>query len=445
MSDAVRSAPDPAADPSFTARIDSLGIEGDGVSRERGAPVHVRYALGGETVSARTIGRGRATATEILSPSPDRVVPPCSLFGECGGCVLQHLDRPALLSWKAGLVGDALRNAGFILPTEIKATQSPPQTRRRMDLAVRRGQDGVIVGLHVRGSEDVIALTECHVLVPQLFALIAPLQAVLTRLQGLRRVGSANVNLLDSGPDILLSTDASLVPRDRTILAEFALANGVPRIAWQLEGGRAVPETVCSIAPATHSFSGATLSPPTGTFLQATIEGERAITDAVLAALPARLPRSARVVELYAGCGTISFPLSERARVIAYEGNPLSVGCLRTAGAGRRVEVHLRDLNRQPVMARDFAGATAIVLDPPHSGAGAQARELATSGVPNIIYVSCNPTALAQDARLLAEAGYKLEQVTVIDQFLWSARAESVCLFTKTIPTRRGPLVRPPR
>ena len=438
-------APGAVAGASYTARIDGLGSEGDGVSRERSAPLHVAFALAGETVTVRPVGRGRAVAEQVLEASPDRVAPPCALFGRCGGCVLQHLDRTAALAWKTGLVRDALRNAGFTLPAQIPAVQSPPLTRRRMDLAVRRGPAGVVVGLHVRGSDDVVPLTECHVLRPELFQLIAPLQAVLTRLQGLRKAGSASVNMLESGPDILLTTDAEMVPRDRTILAEFAAANGVPRVGWQLAGGHAVVETLCSLAPSTHSFGGVTIVPPPGTFLQATLEGERAITDAVLAALPARLPRSARVVELYAGCGTISFPLATRARVIAYEGDPAAVSCVRAAGSGHRVEINLRDLNRQPVMARDFAGATAIVLDPPHAGAGAQARELATSNVANIVYVSCNPTALAQDARLLADAGYRLERVTVIDQFLWSARAESVCLFTRTIPTRRGPLVRPAR
>ncbi len=433
------------AEPSYSVRIDSLGSEGDGVSRERGAPLHVAYALGGETVMVHPVGRGRAIAGQVLEASPDRVTPPCRLFGRCGGCVLQHLDRAAALAWKTGLVRDALRNAGFTPPAEILAVQSPPSTRRRMDLAVRRGPEGVIIGLHARGSDEVVALTECHVLLPRLFELIAPLQLVLTRLQGLRKSGSASVNMLESGPDILLSTDAEMVPRDRTILAEFAAAQGVPRIAWQLAGGRAVVETLCSLAPSIHSFGGVTITPPAGTFMQATLEGERAITDAVLAALPDRLPRSARIVELYAGCGTISFPLATRARVIAYEGDQASVACVRAAGSGHRVEITQRDLNRQPVMARDFAGAAAIVLDPPHAGAGAQARELAGSNVGTVIYVSCNPTALAQDARLLAEAGYRLDRVTVIDQFLWSARAESVCLFTRTIPTVRGPLRRPAR
>ena len=434
-----------AQEAALEVRIDSLGSEGDGVARGRSDPLHVRYALAGETVLARTIGRNRATAERILHPSAHRRMPPCALFGRCGGCVTQHLDPAASLDWKTARVAAALRGAGFEIPGGSRAVQSPPRTRRRMDLAVRRGPDGVAIGLHVRGSDQVIALSECHVLHPTLFALTRALQPVLTRLQALRRTGSANVNLFDSGPDILLSTDGPLAPRDRTILADFAAAAGIPRIAWTLEGDRSPPEIVCGLAPVSHRLGEATISPPPGAFLQATPEGEAAIVEAVLAGLPDRPARSARAVELYAGCGTISFPVSERLRVSAYEGHAVAVACLRSAAVGRRIEVGHRDLNRQPVMAGEMAGAAAVILDPPHMGAGAQMREIAASLAPRILYVSCNPAALAQDGRLLADAGYRLERLTVMDQFLWSAQAESVCLFGRPAVTRRGPMPRPPR
>jgi len=426
-------------------RIDDLGADGDGVVRSGQAPIHVRYALPGERVLARLSERGRAAAEQVLDASLQRVLPPCRHFGTCGGCVLQHLELGALLDWKVGLVSTALSRAGFVLPETLQRHACAPNTRRRADLAIRRGRDGIVIGLHVRGSEDVVALTECHVLARPVFDLLDPLRIVLARLQGLRRAGSLLVNLLDSGPDLLLATDAPLEARDRTFLAEFAAAHGVPRISWRLDGTSGASETVCMLRPATHRFGQALVQPPPGAFMQATVDGEAAIVDAVLAALPKKLTRSSRVVELYAGCGTLSFPLSERARVEAYEGQKEAAACLAGGAGGRRLEVRQRDLNRQPLQARELAGAAVVVLDPPHAGAGAQARDLAASGVPNIVYVSCNPSSLSADAALLAGAGYRLERLTVIDQFLWSARVESVSLFTKPASIRRGPLPRPPR
>ncbi len=429
--------------------IDSLGQEGDGVARRHDAPLRVRYALGGETVLAREVGRNRAVAEEILSASPHRVAPPCPLFGRCGGCVLQHLDREAGLAWKAGLVQAALRDAGFQAGIPIAASQSPPRTRRRMDLALRRGPGGVTIGLHERGAETVIAMDTCHVLHPTLFALIDAIRPTLVSLQGLRRTGSLSVNLFDSGPDLLLATDAVLVPRDRALLADFAVLHGVPRIAWQPEGLRdgadAVPEIICGVSPVLHRFAGVAVSPPPGAFLQATHEGETAIVEAALDGLPEKMPRGARVIELFAGCGTIGLAIAARAHVSAYEGHVGAVAALRSAGSGLRIEAHQRDLNRQPLSARELTGSNAIVLDPPHAGAAVQMREIAASAVPRIVYVSCNPAALAQDSRLLAASGYRLARYRVIDQFLWSARAESVCVFDKPATVRRGPMPRPPR
>ncbi len=447
--DAPKDAPETGAPGLFEARIDQLGLEGDGVCRADPAPIHVRYALAGETVLAEPIGRTRARTVSVLAASPDRVEPPCSLFGRCGGCVLQHQDVAASLDWKRCMVEAALRSAGFAIPQSVATAQSPPLTRRRMDLAVRRLPDGLTLGLHARGSERVIDLTTCDILDPTLFALLAQARPVLARLQGLRKSGSLLVNLLDSGPDLLLATDGPLVARDRAILAAFATQAAIPRIAWQPEDGSAVPEIASLLSPVSHRFAGSpatlTVQPPPGAFLQATPTGEDAIVQAVLRGLPDRLSRGTRLIELYAGCGTLSFALSGRARVAAYEGNAQAVEALRVAGSTQRIEAIARDLNRQPLLARDFSGVAAIVLDPPHAGAGAQMREIARSLVPRVIYVSCNPAALATDAALLAREGYSLAQLTVIDQFLWSARAESVAVFSKPPTVRRGPLPRPNR
>jgi 23S rRNA (uracil1939-C5)-methyltransferase len=178
------------------------------------------------------------------------------------------------------------------------------------------------------------------------------------------------------------------------------------------------------------SFAGVAMAPPPGAFLQASASGERAIVAAVLAALPAK----GRIAELYAGCGTLTFALSNRARVAAWEGDAASASALRAAanraGLAGRIEVVQRDLARQPLQARELSGFAAVVLDPPLAGAAAQTAQIAAARPPVVIYVSCNPATLSRDARLLRQANYHLKAATPIDQFLWSARLESVCVFT---------------
>ena len=258
--------------------------------------------------------------------------------------------------------------------------------------------------------------------------MIDALRAVLPKIAGLRRTGSAVANVLDSGIDLLLRTDAPLSAADRTALAVLARQIGACRIAWALNDGP--PETACQIAGATTDLGGASVSPPPGAFLQASRTAASTIAAAAVAGLPA--PRSTRehVIELFAGCGTLTFTLANHRRVVAYEGLAAAHAALRSASAGRRVDAILRDLARQPLTAKELGGAAAIVLDPPFAGAAAQMPAIAASGVGRIVYVSCNPAALARDARVLRES-YTLVAATPIDQFLWSAAVESVCVLER--------------
>ena len=411
-----------------------MGADGDGVSTlPGGASLFFPDTLPGELVQPGTLtrrGEGWTGDATVLEPVADRVVPPCPHFGPCGGCTLQHWRDDSYAAWKAGQVADAIRRMGAAAP-DLALARTPPAARRRMDLAIRRDGPAIRIGLHRRRSRDIVDMHACPVLHPALFALIQALRPVLLRLTGLRRDGSAIVNLLDSGPDLLLRTDGDLTAGDRTLLTALANAHGLPRISWApglARGSQGSPEPACLLRPATTAFTGIDTVIPPGAFLQASREGEAAIVAAVLAALPP-LPAKARIMELFAGCGSITHALATRGRVQAYEGDLAAYTALRRA-ANPRVLATQRDLARQPLQAAELKGAGAIVLDPPHGGALAQMPALAASGVP-VVYVSCNPAALARDGRVLLQSGYRVASVAAIDQFLWSARVESVVGFTK--------------
>ncbi len=416
-------------------RVSRLGVDGDGLAElDSGAPLYVPLTLPGELVLARpTAPRGEgwaAIATELLEPSPARVRPPCRHFGVCGGCAVQHWADPHYAAWKANLVAGTLRRAGFA-DAAPALSRTAPRARRRMDFALRRRQGAVTVGLHAARSDNLVDLQACEVLHPTLWALVPPLRTMLRSLGALRRTGSAIVNLLDSGPDLLLRLDGTPDTADRVRLAAFAEAHRLPRVTCApLRGGM---ETAAQLRPATTDLRGVTLAPPPGAFLQASQAGEDAIVDAVLAGLPDRMPARARIVELFAGIGTLSLALARHARIAAYEGDRLAVDCLTAAanGAGLsgRLVATARDLARQPLASKEMQGAAAIVLDPPFAGAAAQMQQVAASGVARVVYVSCNPAALARDARVLGAAGYRLLRSTAIDQFLWSARVEGVAVF----------------
>jgi 23S rRNA (uracil1939-C5)-methyltransferase len=378
-------------------------------------------------VQATLTGQSRAELVLILSPSPQRATPPCPHYGTCGGCALQHWQDAAYATWKQDVLRRALVKAGYAEPPVAALVRTPPGARRRMEFAARRQADGVILGLHAAHAQTIVSITGCPVLHPDLERLLRPLRLLLGSMNGMRRAADIAANLTDNGIDLLIRADAPANAIDRTRLAAFAAAENVARIAWAV--GPGVPENAALLRLPEISFAGARVNPPPGAFLQASAAGETAIVQAVLAGLPAKMTGKSRIIELFAGIGTLSFPLAARGRVLAYEGDRPAAEALRRAAGGTRVEAIQRDLTRQPLQPKELAGAAAVVLDPPFAGAGPQMVTLAAAKVPLVIMVSCNPVALSREAAMLREAGYALIAATPIDQFLWSSQLESVCVF----------------
>ena len=417
---------------SFEGVVAYLSTQGNGaVHLPDGSTVYCADTLPAETVRLEEDAAGHWQLADILSPSPQRVPPSCTLFGDCGGCSVQHMQPEAIMAWKADLVRHALGKAGFTDIPVATTFQVAPHTRRRADLALRRVADGLHLGLHTRGSKIVTDMAACPVLHPDIGRVLPALRQVAESLQALRKEGSVIINLLDSGPDILLRTDAALTTTDRQKLARMAEQAGIARISWQSLKADTPTETAVQTAPVYQTIAGQRITPPPGAFLQATAESEQAIQQAVLDCLPGKLSRRSILVELFAGCGTLSFPLAKHCQVHTYESSAPAYAAMKAATNNTRITPFCRDLYRQPVLAKDIAKVDIVVLDPPHAGAREQMDQI-VRGLPAwVIYVSCNPASLAKDAAALASAGYSLDRLHVIDQFLWSTETETVCAFKR--------------
>ena len=417
-----------------TLRIDQLGADGDGLARwpNGGALAFIPLAIPGDLVEATpTQKRGDGWAGEItrlLEPSPARREKPCPAFGACGGCSVQQWNDEDYAAWKRGLLAGALSRAGFPDAPVSELIRTEPGTRRRVDLALLRSGSRVVAGLHRRGGQEIIDISPCKVLDPRLVKLAGELEDVLPGLGLVKREANAVINLTDTGPDILLRTEAEPDGAARAALADFGRRAGIARISWA--SGKHASETLCLLHKPLVRFSGVTVEPPPGAFLQASEAGEAAIVAAVRLGVPAKRQAKARIFDLYAGCGTLSFALAALAPVHAVEGDAASFAALRKAAGGGKVTTEQRDLSRRPMMAAELKNASVVVLDPPHAGAIEQIAQIALSGVPTVIYVSCHPASLARDAAMLA-GKYDVVAATPIDQFLWSARLESVVVFRK--------------
>lgn len=403
---------------SQTITISRLGHQGDGIAD---GPIYAPRTLPGETVSGVVQGN-QLTEIRVETPSEHRVKAPCRHYKACGGCQLQHASDGFVGEWKKEVVKTALASQGLSAPFRTIHT-SPIRSRRRATISVRRTKKGALAGFHGRASDVITEIPDCRLLDPELVAAI-PVAQALAVLGGSRKgVLAVTITLSEVGLDVAVVGGKPLDGPLEMALAGAVEAHGLARLAWD-------QEVIAMRASPTQKFGTASVVPPPGAFLQATKDGERALTRAVLEATQG----AQRVVDLFSGCGTLSLPLAAHSEVHAVEGEGEMVQALdlswRKASGLKRVTTEARDLFRRPLMPDELAKFDAVVLDPPRAGAEAQVQEIAAAKRPIVAYVSCNPITFARDAKLLVDAGYRLNWVQVVDQFRWSSHTELAASFT---------------
>ena len=181
------------------------------------------------------------------------------------------------------------------------------------------------------------------------------------------------------------------------------------------------------------SFGGTRVAIPPGSFLQASRQGEAMLVKHLCAHIADI--SGGRIADLFSGCGTFSFPLAREASVDAFDSDKNAIHSLDQAARAAKlkypIKAEMRNLFERPLMAADLKPYDAVIFDPPRSGARRQMEELASSNVPIVIGVSCNPTSFARDAAILREGRYALSQVTPVDQFVYAPHVELVGVFTK--------------
>jgi 23S rRNA (uracil1939-C5)-methyltransferase len=356
----------------------------------------------------------------LVEPGPHRQVPPCRHFPECGGCQLQHVDDPAYADFLSDRIVSALASQGVAAPEILPAHISPPRSRRRASLRFERGG---ALGFNAEASHRVVDMRECHILRPELFALVAPLRTLLRSLKPAATAG-ARLTLADQGVDLLLEKVEAEGLAAAEALGAFAAQHRLARLA--LDDGYGA-QTLWEPEPVTVTLGGVPVPLPHGAFLQATADGEEALVRAVRRAVA----EAATVADLFAGLGT--FALALDARVLAVEGARDSALALKAAAgrAQRPLFVDHRDLYRRSLDPAELGRFEAVVLDPPRAGAKEQAAALARSAVPRVACVSCNPSTFARDAALLVEGGYRFDWIQPVGQFRWSTHVELVGAFTR--------------
>ncbi|GAA4039180.1 hypothetical protein GCM10022213_06420 [Parerythrobacter jejuensis] len=290
---------------------------------------------------------------------------------------------------------------------------------------MRRGAQ-VLIGYREGRSHKLVDLSECHVLRPELFSLVAPLRELLQLWEG-RLAADIELALIDQGVACGIKGIRAVGLSQTEALLDFARDNDLARLS--LDDGLG-PETVWEPEPATMTLGGVPVAFPAGAFLQATEDGERALVGAAKEWLAGITP----VADLFSGLGTFALSLAGPSKVLAAEASrDAHLACQSAARrSGKPVFPQHRDLFRNPLTAEDLSKFGAVLLDPPRAGARDQILQIAQSSIPRVVYISCNPASWAKDAKTLVEAGFLLDEVRPVGQFRWSTHVELASLFTRT-------------
>jgi len=406
--------------------IARMGHRGDGIAEGPQGQFYIAGALPGEMVDVEVMPGhpDRRLLVAIQTPSSERIAPICPHFGVCGGCAVQHWRDERYRAWKRELVVMALHQVGIVAPVSTIIDAHGDGRRRAVFHARRLGHDVLKVGFSAARGHKIVAIDRCPILARSLDGALRAAWAIADPLATPQRPLDIQATATETGLDIDVRGSGPIKPAEAEKLARVAAAHGLARLTRH-------GELIAQARLPLLRIGRATVPLPPAAFLQATAAGEAELARLVLQACSG----ATAVADLFSGVGLFALRLAEHARVLAADKNTAAVAALET-GARKAVglkpiQTMCRDLFENPLTASEARAFDAVIFNPPRQGALAQSRELAASGVPVVVAVSCNPATFARDMRILADGGYRLAAVTPVDQFRYSPHVEIVARLEK--------------
>jgi tRNA/tmRNA/rRNA uracil-C5-methylase (TrmA/RlmC/RlmD family) len=405
--------------------VDGFAHGGEGVGRIDGKVVLIAGALPGERVRVTVIEDhprwSRARLVEVLVPSADRVVPPCPVADDCGGCDLQHVAPAAARALKARVVREQLaRLGGFgesahTLVEDCRAVG--PDLGYRNHVQLHAGEDGRL-GFHRAGSHDVVPIDHCPVADDEVNALLGRFGADSGATElALRALGDARVAVVTPGE------------------GPVALPDDVPTLALRQADGR--PVVVRGEGSATVEVAGVTLHVPVDAFFQVNLSGAEALVALVRESVGDVTHRD--VWDLYAGVGLLTLPLAaDGAHVMAVESVMSATMALGRAATEQELDVRVLAERVEHVTRRAAEGDRSldppeiVIADPPRAGLGRHViSDLGRIAPSRLVLISCDVASFARDARDLGRAGLRLERAVPLDLFPMTHHVEIVATFVR--------------
>ena len=424
--------------------IESLNHDGKGVAHHDGKAVFVTGALPGEKVLARYLKvqkrHDEATAVDILTSSPDRISPECSVFGICGGCTMQHLSSANQIQAKQHALLETLKRIGKVAPIDILPplmNDSAWGYRRKARLGVKYVQkkDKVLVGFRERGSSFITETTSCPILHPAVGNKLADLSALIKQFSIRDKIPQIEVAIDDQKAILIFRILESLSSEDEALLVKFGLEHDF--IIYTQSGG---PDSINPLngEPVILSYALPDFDLhydflPTD-FTQVNTDINRKMIKLAMQLLQTN--KNDKVLDLFCGLGNFTLPLASLVKeVVGVEADSDLIERAKQNALTNNLSntrYYQADLYQSIEQAWIDETFDKILLDPPRSGAFEIVQDIDRFQADRIVYVSCYPGTLARDLDILVNnKGFTLESVGVMDMFPHTGHVESIALLSR--------------
>jgi 23S rRNA (uracil1939-C5)-methyltransferase len=429
----------------FQTQIESLTLEGRGVSHIDGKATFISRALPGEIVRFIYTNRKKhfdeGDTVAVERASTDRISPPCPHIDQCGGCSMQHLTSEKQLAAKEQALLDQLQRIGKVVPETVLPALSGATWgyRRKARIGVKHvpKKERVIVGYRERHTHFLANLDACAVLDPRVGERLTDIGDMIYTLEARERIPQIEVACGDDRVALVFRHLEPLSQADKEKLRSFGIQEGFDIYLQPGNNDSVHPLDKTLVAPLIyhHPRFNVSIEFAPLDFIQINAEVNRTMIIQALEWLDVQ--PGDHVLDLFAGLGNFTLPIARQAaKVTAVELDEAMVkrGAQSAAANDITNTEHVIGNLFEPDQTHPWMQQTydRVLLDPPRAGAEAMMPEIARFEPERIVYVSCHPGSLARDAHILVhEHGYRLLAAGVMDMFPHTGHIESLAVFER--------------
>lgn len=416
----------------------ALDANGQGIAHAEGKTIFVKGLLPQETARIRLTEEKRQFAKgeviKRLTTSEQRIKPHCEYYARCGGCQQQHVPIALQRTTKASVLSHLIkRETGVIISAEPVIAGAEYGYRRRARLGLRyQPEKGLVMGFRQERSNDLVMIKKCPVLKTQLNDLLHPLWTCLSKLTSARDLGHVEMVLADNGPLVILRHLSPLPEHDKQSLRDFSQTY---QVTMYLAGDNSEIARLTPIEQEPfYQIEGLNLRFAPTNFIQVNDEINSQMVAQAIEWLDLSLED--RVLDLFCGMGNFTLPIAKRvSEVVGIEGVPALVEMAKkNAKLNQLGNAHFwhADLSADfSAMSWSKEGFNKVLLDPARAGALEVMSHIVKLSAEKIVYVSCNPTTLARDSKILLDSGYQLTGLKMLDMFPQTGHLESMAQFSR--------------